>query len=61
MMPENGELQDHDNDGYDEHEQGNTVDAVHVFHPLRVRLIRIAFFNIQVFSYLSPDSHLAKV
>ncbi len=34
---------------------------MHVFHPLRIRLIRISFFNIQVLCYLPPHAHDAKI
>ena len=40
-----------------EEEYRDAVDAVHVFHPLRMRCIWIPFFNEKVFGYLSENSH----
>lgn len=49
---------DNNNDDPDqEHENGNTVNAVHVPHPFAVGRIRVSFFDIKVFGYLAHHSH----
>jgi hypothetical protein len=40
-----------------EHENGNAVDTVHVFHPLAVRCVRVTLFDVEIFCYLIPDAH----
>ena len=40
-----------------EHKNGDPVNPMHIPHPLRVRCIRIPFLDVEVFRYLSPDSH----
>lgn len=47
---------DHD-DGGQEHEDRYPVDAVHVFDPTVARRVWIFLFKIEIFRYLSPDSH----
>src|ERR1700739_362591 len=46
---------DHRND---EQEDRYPVDAVHVFHPLRWRIVRISFLKIEIFCYLPENAHL---
>ena len=41
-----------------EHKYGYTVNAVHIFNPLRIWLVRIPFFYIQIFCKLSPNAHV---
>ena len=56
MMLEN-RPNDHDNDREQKHEDGNTVDPMHIPHPLRTRRIRIPFLDIEVLLDLSPNTH----
>ncbi len=52
----------HNNDqSYEEHEQGDTVDAMHVLHPPGVRSLGISFLNVEVFGQLSQDAHNIKL
>jgi hypothetical protein len=57
MMFEKQVPHDQNDQPYQEHEYGNAVDPMHVSHPLRIRRIRIPLLDIEIFSYLSPDSH----
>jgi hypothetical protein len=36
---------------------GKPVDPVHVFHPLRMRRIRISFFQVEIFGDLAKKTH----
>jgi hypothetical protein len=40
-----------------EHKYGDTVYAVHIFNPLRLGLVRIPLFYVQVFCKLSQHTH----
>ena len=48
MMPEEDHFNDYDNQGDKKHENRNAVDAMHVFHPLRMWLIGVSFFDIEI-------------
>ena len=39
------------------HDQRDTVHAMHIFHPPGAWLIRVSFFDVEVFGYLFPDAH----
>lgn len=43
------------------YQQAEPVDAVHVFYKRRFWPVGIGFFYIEVFSYLFPHSHKAKL
>jgi hypothetical protein len=43
---EKNHFQDDDQDGNQEHKNTDAVDAVHVFHPGRIRLVGIFLFNV---------------
>lgn len=43
--------------GKQEQENTQPVDAMHVFHPLRSRLVRIGLAQVQVFGYLAQYIH----
>ena len=45
------------NQAKDEHENADTVDAMHVFHEVRFRTIRIGLFNVEIFCYLPEYTH----
>lgn len=40
-----------------EHKNGNAIDAMHIAHPFAMRCIRVSFFDVEIFCYLTPDSH----
>jgi hypothetical protein len=61
MFFENEKLKQQDNDPRQKHKDRNPVDPMHIPHPLRVRRIRIPFFDIEVFGDLSSDSHRVKL
>ena len=44
-----------------EHEDADTVDIVHVANPFFFWTVRVFFFQVEVFRYLFPDSHICKV
>ena len=48
---------DHDDDGEKKKQNGNTVDPVHVFYPLRAFLRRIFLSQIEIFCNLAPYTH----
>ena len=41
-----------------EHENGNAIDAMHIFHPLAMWCVRVTFFYVEIFCYLIPDAHV---
>lgn len=41
-----------------EHEDGNAVDAMHIFHPLAVRCVRVTLFYVEIFCHLPEYAHL---
>jgi hypothetical protein len=45
---------DHDNNAYQEHEQGNTVHAVHKLQIDVSRLVRVSFTEVKISQYLAP-------
>jgi hypothetical protein len=53
VFTKNGQLQNHYYNRDDEHKQRNPVYAMHVLHPLRIWLVRVSFFNIQVLGNLT--------
>jgi hypothetical protein len=57
MSFEKDQPDDHKDQPDQEHKDGDTVDPMHVPHPLGMRRIRIPLFNVEVFPNLSPDSH----
>jgi hypothetical protein len=57
MFLENKDPQDQKDQPQQEHKDGYPVDPMHISHPLGIRRIRIPFFDEEVFSYLSPNSH----
>jgi hypothetical protein len=46
---EKKEFYQHNQQRYQEHENGDPVNAMHVFHPLGIGLGRIFLFDIKVF------------
>ena len=53
--------EDHDDQRDQEHKNGNAVDAMHVSHPFGIRLIRIPFPQVEIFSQLFENSHYTKL
>lgn len=61
MLSENKQFK-YDNDKpYEEHEEGNAVDAMHVLHPFGMRSIGISFLYVEVFGQLSQYAHNSKL
>jgi hypothetical protein len=50
-------LNDDNNDGEQEHQQADAVNAMHVAHPPAFWRIRILFFEVEVFCDLLPYTH----
>jgi hypothetical protein len=46
---------------YQKQQNGNTVNAMHVLHPLRIRPVGILFPDVKIFAYLPPNAHLSPV
>jgi hypothetical protein len=57
MMSEKDCPDDHDNDRHQKHKDGDTVDPMHVLHPLSAWRIRVPPLNVEIFLDLSPNSH----
>jgi hypothetical protein len=57
MFLENKDPQDQKDQPQQEHKNGDAVDPMHIPHPLGIRRIRIPFFDVEILSYLSPNSH----
>ncbi len=53
MFPEHKHFKHNNDQSYEEHEQGDTVDAMHVLHPPGMRSLGISFLNVEVFGQLS--------
>ncbi len=51
------EAYEHHYYGYEEHQEGDAVHAVHVLDPLVAWLVGVSFFDVEVFRYLSPKTH----
>jgi hypothetical protein len=51
------QLDDKNDNGREEHEDGYPVDPMHILHPLRMRRIGIPLFNVEILGNLSPHSH----
>jgi len=47
-MPEENEFDDYYYECNKEHKYRDTVDAVHIFHPLRIWLVGVSFFDIEI-------------
>jgi hypothetical protein len=43
--------------GYNKQQQAQPVNAMHVFHPLRTRLVWVRLAQVQVFGYLAKNVH----
>jgi hypothetical protein len=61
MFSENKQLKYDNDQPYEEHEKGNTVDPVHVLHPPGMWGLGISFLYVEVFSQLSQDAHNVKL
>ena len=61
MSFEKDQPDDHKDQPQQKHKNGDTVDPMHVLHPLSTWRIRIALLDVEIFPYLSPDSHFANV
>jgi len=57
MLSENKQLKYNNDETYEEHEEGNAVDAMHILHPTGMWSLRISFFDVEVFGQLSQDAH----
>lgn len=55
------ESYNHNNDRHQEHKNRNAVDAVHIFHPGRLRFIGVAFAEVKVARQLVFDAHTTKL
>ena len=49
---------DQDDQPNKKHKNGNPVDPMHIPHPLRIRRIRVPLFDVEIFLYLTPDTHI---
>jgi hypothetical protein len=61
MSLENKDPQDQKNKPQQEHKDRDPVDPMHIPHPLRVWRIRIPLLYVEIFRYLSPDSHIGSI
>jgi hypothetical protein len=59
MPLENKDPQDQKDQSQQEHKDGDTVDPMHIPHPLRIRRIRVPLLNVEILGYLSPNSHIS--
>lgn len=50
-----------DDQAKNKNKQADAVDTVHITDPCTFGTIRILFFQVQVFSYLIPDSHTLRL
>jgi hypothetical protein len=57
MSLEKKQPDDHEDQPQEKHKDGDPVDPMHIPHPLGIRRIRIPLLNVEIFRYLSPDSH----
>lgn len=57
MFPQYKQLKYNNDQCYQEHEQGNAIDPMHVLHPSRMRSPGIPFLNVEIFGQLSPYTH----
>jgi hypothetical protein len=60
LFPEHRKYQEakqHNKKRCEEHENGDTVHTMHVFHPLRSWFVRISFFDVEVLRDLTPNAH----
>ena len=51
------QLNNEDDQAKQENENADAIDAVHITDPFIFWTIRIFFLQVEVFRYLSPDSH----
>jgi hypothetical protein len=58
MSFEKDQPDDHKDQSQQKHKNGDTVDPMHVFHPLSTWRIRIPLLDIKIFLELSPNSHI---
>jgi hypothetical protein len=58
MTFEKNEPDDHKDQPQQKHKDGDTVDPMHIPHPLRIRRIRIPLLDVEIFLNLPPDSHI---
>ena len=58
MLPEYKQLKYDNDEGQQEHEKRNTVDAMHVLHPPCMRGFRVSLFDVKILGQLSPDAHI---
>jgi hypothetical protein len=57
MSFEKDQPDDHKDQPDQKHKNGDTVDPMHILHPLSMWRIRIPLFNVEIFLDLSPNSH----
>ena len=55
------QLNSQDNQAKQKDKNAYTVDAVHIPNPLVLWPVRIFLFEVEIFRYLFPDSHISKV
>jgi hypothetical protein len=53
MMPKKNNFDQHYNQSSEEHEYGDTIDTMHILHPLRIRSVWISLFYIKIFGNLT--------
>lgn len=58
MSFENKQFKYNNDQSYEEHEQGNAVNPMHVLHPTGMWSLRIPFLYVKVFGQLSQDTHV---
>jgi hypothetical protein len=61
MSFEKNQPDDHKDQSQEEHKNGDAVDAMHIPHPLSIRRIRVPLLDVEIFPYLSPDSHIRSI
>jgi hypothetical protein len=57
MFFQNEQLKYYDDQCYDEHEEGDAINTMHVFHPLGMWSFRISFPDKEVLGQLSQNAH----
>jgi hypothetical protein len=61
MVPKKNKLDDHDDNGQDEHEKGRPVDPMHKPHRSRIGLVWIPLPEVEIFRYLPPYPHKGQI
>lgn len=57
LLPEENKPDQHNDQRCQEQQDRQAVDAMHVFHPLRIRRIGVPLFEVEVLCYLPPEAH----